>query len=131
MRYGKMHVMRIIDQVVAAAESAELGIENSAKFQTALELIKEEHLLIDRRTTSLPEYRTNILMDFMDIRMSYKDIMAKYHCSMDTLKKLLIECGENDDRILEEMESRKHSPAFTEHSPAMFREGWPEVPSDD
>lgn len=107
MRYTKTQVRGIVDEVVRAMEGAELGIENNTHFQRELELIKEAHLLIDRRLSPLAEYRTDVLRDFMETRLSYKDIMRKYHASLQTIKTLLAECAENDERVNEEIEARK------------------------
>ncbi len=107
MRYSKTHVNEIIDQVVEAAIKEELGVE-FGDFPKNLELIREEHLLIDRRKSSIPEYQTDIIHDFMTLKFSYKELMKKYHCSMRTVRTLLMECGEDDPRIWAEIEYRRH-----------------------
>ncbi len=108
MRYSKTHVNEIVNAVITLAEETQLGIENNALFQRDLEMLKEEHLLIDRRKSSIPAYRTEILRDFMEFKLSYKELMSKYHCSMRTVKSLLLECAEDDERIYAEIEYRRH-----------------------
>lgn len=108
MRYSKTHVNEIVNKVIELAEETQLGIENSLTFQRDLELLKEEHLLIDRRKSSIPTYRTEILRDFMEFKLSYKELMTKYHCSMRTVKSLLLECAEDDQRVYDEIEYRRH-----------------------
>jgi len=106
MRYSKKHVNEIIDQIMKAVEEAaqqEVFVSDSA-----IELIREEHLLIDRRLSSIPEYRSDILRDFMSLKLSYKELMSKYHCSERTVKKLLMECAEDDERVYAEIEFRRH-----------------------
>lgn len=107
MRYGKKQVNKIIDRILSAAYATELGLENSVKFEHELEMIKEEHLLIDRRVSSLPEYTTEIVQDFIDYKLSYKDIMLKYKCSQRNLRGLLAECADNDERVWQEIELRR------------------------
>jgi hypothetical protein len=106
MRYTKTQVNGIINEILYIAYKTGLGLENSIHFTRDLELIKEQHLLIDRRKSAIPEYRSEILRDFMEFRMSYKDIMNKYHCSERTVKALLQECAEEDGRVMKEMEFR-------------------------
>jgi hypothetical protein len=108
MRYSKKQVNKIIDRVISAAHAAELGLEHNVKFEKRVELIREEHLLIDRRVSALPEYTTSIVSDFLELKLSYKDLMEKYHCSGRNLRGLLMECGESDDRVWREIESRRH-----------------------
>ncbi|MBW2663727.1 MAG: hypothetical protein JRD93_17560 [Deltaproteobacteria bacterium] len=106
MRYSKTHVNEIVDQVVEVFNEA---INNQQVVdEHALEMIKEEHRLIDRRKSSIPEYRTEILRDFMEMKFSYKELMKKYHCSMRTVRSLLLECAEDDDRVYAEIEFRRH-----------------------
>ena len=105
MRYSKKHVNEIIDQVVKAFEEVN-GL--SYEEEKAVDLIKEEHLLIDRRISSLPEYKTEVVRDFMETSLSYKELMKKYHCSMRTVKALLLKCAENDERVYDEIELRRH-----------------------
>jgi len=102
MKYSKKHVNEIVDQVLDVVVNANAWPEKE------LELIREEHLLIDRRKSSIPEYRSDILRDFMKLKLSYKELMKKYHCSMRTVRGLLIECAEDDERIAAEMEYRRH-----------------------
>jgi hypothetical protein len=108
MRYGKKKVNKILNEVLAAVYSTELGVEHNHKFLTMLELIKEEHLLVDRRVSSLPEYTTAIIIDFIEYKLSYKDIMKKYHCSQRSLIGLLVDCAEGDGRVRAEIEFRRH-----------------------
>ena len=108
MRYSKKHVNKIIELILDKAFSHELGLEHSIKFDKEVSLIKEEHLLIDRRLSSLPEYATAIVKDFLERGLSYKSIMVKYHCSQRSLISLLDECAENDDRVRSEIEDRRH-----------------------
>ncbi len=106
MRYSKTHVNEIIDQVMAIINEC---VNNDQVIDTsAIELIREEHLLIDRRKSSIPTYRTEILRDFMEFKLSYKELMAKYHCSQRTVKSLLLECAEDDERVYNEIEYRRH-----------------------
>ena len=106
MRYTKTQVNTVVDRVVKAMEATDLGIENSHVFQKQLEDIKEEYWLIDRRKTSLPEYTSEILFDFMELKLSYKELMAKYHCSFRSLKVVLDGCADGDDRVMDEIEAR-------------------------
>ena len=108
MRYSKAQVNEIVNKILDAVKATDLGAENNADFQYRLEMIREEHLLVDRRKSSIPEYRNDILRDFMDVKRSYKDIMRKYKCSMRTLRSLLDECAEDDPRVAEEIELRRH-----------------------
>ena len=108
MRYSKTHVNDILDQVYAAMRETELGVENNHVFIQELEMIREEHLLVDRRKSALPEYTSDVLHDFMELKLSYKELMAKYHCSMRTVQGLLLECAENDERVYNEIEMRRH-----------------------
>ncbi len=108
MRYGKNRVNIIIDAILKAAYKTGLGLENNVKFEKRVEMIREEYELIDRRISSLPEYTSNILKDFLELRLSYKDLMLKYHCSERNLKGLLLECAESDDRVWHEMDVRRH-----------------------
>ncbi len=103
MKYSKKHVNEIIDQVIKVLEVHPLAGE-----EKEIELIREEHLLIDRRISSIPEYRSDILRDFMTLKLSYKELMRKYHCSERTVKKLLMECAEDDERVYAEIEFRRH-----------------------
>lgn len=102
MRYSKKHVNEIVDQILRECE-----VELDTHYES-IELIREEHLLIDRRKSSIPEYRSDILRDFMQLKLSYKDLMKKYHCSMRTVKSLLMECAETDERVWAEIEYRRH-----------------------
>ena len=106
MRYSKTHVNEIVDQVMEAVEDA----VSKGHFvdDAIIELIREEHRLIDRRKSSIPEYRSDILRDFMELKFSYKELMAKYHCSMRTVRSLLLECAEDDERVYNEIEARRH-----------------------
>jgi len=106
MRYSKTHVNEIIDKVVKATYQYKYITE----FLPQLELIKEEHLLIDRRLSSLPEYATDVVRDFMETGLSYKELMRKYHCSERTVKLLLNECAEGDERIQQELDLRSRVP---------------------
>ena len=108
MRYGKKQVNKIIDRIMSAAYATELGLENNHNFENELEMIKEEYLLIDRRVSSLPEYTSNIVADFIEFKLSYKDIMDKYHCSQRSLRSLLWDCADSDDRVAQEIELRRH-----------------------
>jgi len=106
MRYSKKHVNEIIEQILTSVHediSNEMVVNHDA-----IKLIKEEHLLIDRRLSSIPEYRSDILRDFMTLKLSYKELMGKYHCSERTVKKLLLECAEDDERVYAEIEFRRH-----------------------
>ena len=107
MRYGKKHVNEIINRILKAAEDTGLGVENNFKFGKELELIKEEFMLVDRRVSSLPEYTSNIVRDFVEFKLSYKDIMEKYHCSQRNLRGLLMDCADGDDRVWKEIVSRR------------------------
>jgi len=106
MRYSKKHVNEIIEQIMNELNFQ--GCCDEAGNEKALELIREEHLLIDRRISSLPEYRSDILRDFMVLKLSYKDLMRTYHCSERTVKALLMECAEDDERVYAEIEFRRH-----------------------
>ncbi len=108
MRYSKTHVNEIVHLVINAADRIAPALSTDATFQHDLELIREAHLLIDRRTSSIPEYRSEIIRDFMELKLSYKELMKKYHCSMRTVRSLLLECAEDDERIYNEMEFRRH-----------------------
>jgi len=105
VRYSKTHVNEIIDQVMEAMPIPEV---DAHIFENQLMLIREEHLLVDRRKSSIPEYQTDIIYDFMTLKFSYKELMKKYHCSMRTVRTLLMECGEDDPRIWAEIEYRRH-----------------------
>ena len=105
MRYSKTHVNEIVDQILNVISDLSMEIPT---FEKEIELIKEEHLLIDRRKSSIPEYRAEILRDFMELKFSYKELMKKYHCSMRTVRSLLLECAEDDPRVYEEIEFRRH-----------------------
>lgn len=106
MRYSKKHVNEIVAEVLNQVSHL-LESNNPGEFDQQIELIREEHLLIDRRVTSLPEYATDVVRDFLELGLSYKELMAKYHCSMRTLKKLLYECSESDQRVYNEIEMRR------------------------
>ena len=112
MRYSKTHVNEIVFAVIKAYQEAVLNqveIDQTIAWPNEeIDLIKEEHLLIDRRKSSIPEYRAEILRDFMELKFSYKELMDKYHCSMRTVKSLLLECAEDDVRVYNEMEFRRH-----------------------
>jgi len=108
MRYGKKKVNVIIDLVLEAAYETKLGLEHDVKFEKRVEMIREEYELVDRRVSALPEYISDILKDFLEARLSYKDIMLKYHCSERNLKGLLLECAESDDRVWQEIDVRRH-----------------------
>jgi len=108
MRFGKKQVNNIIDQVVEAVNKRYAESEHDYELETSIKLIREEHLLIDRRVSSLPEYTTSIVKDFLELKLSYKDIMLKYHCSQRSLRGLLAECADSDDRVWKEIESRRH-----------------------
>ena len=102
MRYSKKHVNEIVDQVITIMKTERMDIDQQ------LDLIREEHMLVDRRKSSIPEYRTDILRDFMILKLSYKELMRKYHCSERTVKSLLMECAEDDERVYSEIEFRRH-----------------------
>jgi len=102
MKYSKKHVNEIVDQVISIMKADPLDMDHQ------LEMIMEEHMLIDRRLSSTPEYRSEILYDFMFHKLSYKEIMKKWHCSMRTVKSLLMECAEADERVYTEIEFRRH-----------------------
>lgn len=103
MKYSKKHVNEIIDQILdCVGEDSLIGIEGEIHF------IREEHMLIDRRKSSIPEYRTEILHDFMTLKLSYKELMKKYHCSMRTVRGLLMECAEDNEWVYNEIEFRRH-----------------------
>ena len=104
MRYSKKHVNEIVDAVVEAFSEIPMDRYNAER---QVELIREEHLLVDRRTTSLPEYASEVVHDFVELKLAYKELMSKYKCSMRTLKKLLHECSESDPRVYEEIEYRR------------------------
>ena len=106
MRFGKKTVNKIIDRVVAAANCS-VNFDSCA-FEKEVETIREEYLLVDRRISSLPEYTSNIVADFLDFKLSYKDIMEKYHCSQRSLRSLLWDCADADDRVAKEIELRRH-----------------------
>ena len=108
MRYGKHKVNEIINTILEAAYKTGLGLEHNIKFEKRVEMIREEHELVDRRVSSLPEYISDILKDFLELRLSYKDMMLKYHCSERNLKGLLLECAESDDRVWNEIDERRH-----------------------
>ena len=40
--------------------------------------------------------------------ISAKEIMRKYHCSMRTVRGLLMELAEDDERVYNEIELRRH-----------------------
>jgi len=107
MRYSKTHVNEILALVAGAINDANPHDEFLMP-SYEIEIIKEEHLLIDRRISSLPEYTTEVLKDFMSNKYSYKELMKKYHCSMRTVKSLLLSCAENDERVYHEIEIRRH-----------------------
>jgi len=102
VRYSKTHVNEIINQILN-----ECDVEIDTYDKIVL-LIREEHLLVDRRKSSIPEYQTDIIHDFMILKFSYKELMKRYHCSLRTVRTLLMECGEDDPRIWAEIEYRRH-----------------------
>ncbi len=106
MRYSKTHVNEIIAQIMKVVYDC-VEIDQVINPE-AIEMIREEHRLIDRRKSSIPTYRTEILRDFMEFKLSYKELMAKYHCSQRTVKSLLLECAEDDERVYDEIEYRRH-----------------------
>jgi len=107
MRYGKREVNMIVDQLVIAARmSGKDVVKFDVKFEHQVEMIREQHKLIDRRISSLFEYTTGIIIDFLDKELSYKDLMRKYHCSERTLKTLLCGAALVDDRVRDEIELR-------------------------
>jgi len=104
MRYGKREVNMIVDQLtVAARMSGKDVVEFDVKFEHQVEMIREQHKLIDRRSSSLPEYTTEIMIDFLDKELTYKELMHKYHCSERTLKTLLHGAALVDDRVKDEI----------------------------
>jgi len=103
MRYSKTHVNEIIDQILNSIDDDSFSVP-----WDEIELIREEHRLVDRRKSSIPTYRTEIVRDFMEFKLSYKELMAKYHCSQRTMRSLLLECAEDDERVYAEMELRRH-----------------------
>ena len=107
MRYSKTHVNEIIDQVLNKANESFIAGFNPVAFDNDIRLIREEHLLVDRRVSSLPEYTADILSDFMKLSLSYKELMAKYHCSFRTLRAVLLEAAEQDQRVYDEIELRR------------------------
>ncbi len=110
MRYGKREVNMIIDQMVVAARMAgKEVVEFDTKFEHTVDMIREQHKLIDRRISSLPEYTTEIIIDFLEKELSYKELMRKYHCSERTLKTLLHGAALVDDRVKAEVELRTRS----------------------
>lgn len=102
MRYSKTHVNEIVDAIIVILKSDRMDCDHQ------INLIKEEHRLIDRRLSSTPEYRTEIVHDFLELKYSYKDLMKKYHCSMRTVRSLLLDCAEDDERVYNEIEFRRH-----------------------
>jgi len=109
MKYSKKHVNEIVDEILNLTIQVLQKSIDTYEFDKEVALLREEHLLVDRRMSSAPEYSSAIIRDFMEFKLSYKDIMKKYHCSMRTLKSLLLECAENDERLYMEIESRRHS----------------------
>jgi len=109
MRYSKTHVNEILDQVINAVHDryAETEMQDLA-LADAIGLIREEHLLVDRRKSSIPEYTNEIVFDFVTLKLSYKELMAKYHCSMRTVRSLLIAEAEHNDHVEAELEYRRH-----------------------
>lgn len=107
MKYSKKHVNEILDQVFNSMKATGLGIENNHNFVKDLELIREEHLLVDRRKSALPEYASEIAHDFLNLHLSYKELMEKYHCSFRNLRSVLFELAEDDERIYNEIELRR------------------------
>lgn len=107
MRYAKQTVNKIVNRVIDAFKSADLGIENNHHVMEKIELIREEFQLVDRRTSSLEEYTTEIVYDFMKNQFSYKELMKKYHCSFYLLMKVLEDCAESDPRVAKEIDFRR------------------------
>jgi hypothetical protein len=106
MKYSKKHVNEILDQVITAANEA-IELEDPFKLDKEVELIREEHLLVDQRKSALPEYASEIIFDFIKLQFSYKELMEKYHCSFRNLRSLLFELAEDDERIYDEIELRR------------------------
>ena len=106
MRYGKRQVNEILDKVLDAAKTA-IAEQNQYYLEKQVELIREEHLLVDRRKSALSEYTADILFDFLTLKMSYKELMEKYHCSFRNLRNVLDECAENDVAVADEMQLRR------------------------
>jgi len=104
MRYGKCKINKIIDQIVIAARmSGKDVVEFDVKFEHQVEMIREQYKLIDHRSSALPEYTTEIIIDFIDKQLTYKELMSKYHCSERTMKTLLHGAALVDDRVKDEV----------------------------
>ncbi len=101
MKYSKKKVNIIIDQIINC-----IGIEHIIGIENELDFIREEHLLIDRRVSSINEYVGEIIVDFLELKYSYKELMKKYHCSMRTIRSLLIGAAHNDERVKAEIQFR-------------------------
>ena len=110
MRYGKNKVTMITDEVVATAIRHCPDLADSVEFEREIMLLKEEYELVDRRISALPEYATAVVEDFLEFKLSYKDMMLKYHCSARNLISLLDDCAESDDRVKVEIEARRKVP---------------------
>ena len=107
MRYSKTQVNEIVDQVMGAAhDNFDTDLDDG--FAAAVDLIREEHLLVDRRLSSIPEYLNDIVFDFVTLKLSYKELMAKYHCSMRTVRSLLMEESESNEQVAAELKYRRH-----------------------
>ena len=107
MRYGKKKVNRIVDQILVAARMAGKDVVGfDVEFEHKVEMIREQYRLVDRRLSSTPEYATEIIIDFLEHALSYKDLMRKYHCSERTVKSLLLDAASSDHRIRDEIAYR-------------------------
>lgn len=108
MRYTKTKVNKIIDRIIDAVSESDSAVGNDIKLLSKISMIKEEYLLVDRRVSSLPEYTSEIIHDFINNQHSYKELMKKYHCSFRTLMVTLNDGAVSDDRIRDEIELRRH-----------------------
>ena len=103
MKYGKKKVNRIIEQILEIVYH-DASISDNA-FEK-IEFVREEHLLVDRRTSNTRYYLSEIINDFAGHKMSYKDLMKKYHCSERTMKGLLQGIVDANPAVKDEMEFR-------------------------
>jgi len=106
MIYSKRKVNEIIDHIITSINE-DVARVNYSVDDDAVNLIREEHGLIDNRTTAIVTYASDIRWDFVTLRLTYKELMEKYHCADRTVRTLLVGMAEDDSELAIEIESRR------------------------
>ena len=106
MRYSKTQVNEIIDKLRDRAQASFDRYWSDVDFEYQIDLIKEEYGLIDKRTRDFDFQLSEIIEDFVSMRLTYKEIAKKYHTSEKNIRRMLNESADDDERIYYEMEYR-------------------------